>query len=167
MPVFTYAPAGAASMDITIDLGSDQGGDSHTTQFGSATDVQATSQNGTGAGSLRSFAIGADGTLSGVYSNGAAKVLGVLGLASFSDNTGLIAAGSGHLRESSSSGPALVGLAGVGGRGSLEAGTLEMSNVELAQEFTNLILAQRGFQASSRIITTSDEMIQDLVNIKR
>jgi flagellar hook protein FlgE len=166
-PSFTYSPDGADSMEISIDLGSTTGGDSHTTQFGSATDVQATSQNGSAAGTLRSFAIGADGTLSGVYSNGATKTLGVIGLANFADPTGLISAGAGHLRESSSSGPALIGLAGVGGRGSLEAGTLEMSNVELAQEFTNLILAQRGFQASSRIITTSDEMIQDLVNIKR
>jgi flagellar hook protein FlgE len=166
-PVFNYTPAGADPMTISIDLGSAAGGDSHTTQFGSATDVQATSQNGSAAGSLRSFAIGADGSLSGVYSNGATKTLGVVGLANFADPTGLIAAGAGHLRESSSSGPALIGLAGVGGRGALEAGTLEMSNVELAQEFTNLILAQRGFQASSRIITTSDEMIQDLVNIKR
>jgi flagellar hook protein FlgE len=166
-PTFSFAPDGAAAMDISIDLGTAVDGDSHTTQFGSSTDIQATDQNGTAAGTLRSFAIGADGSLSGVYSNGAQKTLGVVGLANFADPTGLIAAGGGHLRESSSSGPALVGLAGVGGRGALEAGTLEMSNVELAQEFTNLILAQRGFQASSRIITTSDEMIQDLVNIKR
>jgi flagellar hook protein FlgE len=166
-PTFNYTPPGAAPMTIEVDLGTAASGDSQTTQFGSASDIQAVSQDGSGAGSLRSFAIGADGTLSGVYSNGAQKSLGVVGLANFADPTGLIAAGAGHLRESSSSGAALVGLAGVGGRGSLEAGTLEMSNVELAQEFTNLILAQRGFQASSRIITTSDEMIQDLVNIKR
>ena len=61
----------------------------------------------------------------------------------------------------------LTGSAGEGGRGAIQAGTLEMSNVELSQEFTNLILAQRGFQANSKLITTSDEMIQELVNMKR
>ena len=72
-----------------------------------------------------------------------------------------------RFRASGASGQALVGTPGTAGRGSMAAGTLEMSNVDLAQEFTNLIIAQRGFQANSRIITASDEMLQDLVNLKR
>jgi flagellar hook protein FlgE len=164
-PEFSFTPAGGSELTFTIDLGTADG--SRITQFGASTDVQATSQNGSTSGVLRSFAIGADGTVSGVYSNGSSKSLGQLAIAAFSDPKGLIAASDNRFRTSTASGAAIIGTAGEAGRGSINAGTLEMSNVELSQEFTNLILAQRGFQASSRIITTSDEMIQDLVNLKR
>jgi len=166
-PSFTFTPTGGAPMTFAVDLGGGVGSTSRISQFGSVTDVQAVSQNGTLAGELRSFAIGADGTVSGVYSNGASKTLGQLSIAVFEDPKGLLASADSHYRASAASGPALIGAAGEAGRGSIQAGTLEMSNVELSQEFTNLILAQRGFQANSRIITTSDEMIQDLVNLKR
>ena len=164
-PSFTFTPASGAPLTFTLDLGTAES--SHVTQFGSATDIQAVSQNGNQAGELRSFALGADGSVSGVYSNGASKTLGQLALATFQDPKGLIATGGTSYRTSAASGDAIVGAAGEVGRGAVEAGTLEMSNVELSQEFTNLILAQRGFQASSKIITTSDEMIQELVNLKR
>jgi flagellar hook protein FlgE len=164
-PEFSFTPPAGAEMTFTIDLGT--AGGAHITQFGATTDVQATSQNGSTSGVLRSFAIGADGTVSGVYSNGSSKSLGQLAIAAFADPKGLIAASDNRFRTSTASGGAIIGTAGEAGRGSINAGTLEMSNVELSQEFTNLILAQRGFQASSRIITTSDEMIQDLVNLKR
>jgi flagellar hook protein FlgE len=165
-PSFTYTPPGASAITFTADLGS-SAASSRLTQFGSESDAQAVSQNGAQAGTLRSFAIGADGTLSGVYSNGASKALALISVATFANPSGLISASDNHFRSSNGTGEPLVSGAGVGGRGSLSAGTLEMSNVELAQEFTNLILAQRGFQASTRVITTSDEMIQDLVNLKR
>jgi flagellar hook protein FlgE len=165
-PSFTYTPAGASPVTFTVDLGT-AAADSRLTQFGSGSDPQAVSQNGSTAGVLRSFAIGSDGTLSGVYSNGRSKPIAQLSVANFANPKGLIAAGDNHFRRSNATGEALMGTPGVGGRGELNAGTLEMSNVELAQEFTNLILAQRGFQASSRVITASDEMIQDLVNLRR
>jgi flagellar hook protein FlgE len=165
-PSFTYTPAGASAVTFTVDLGAATG-DSRLTQFGSGSDPQAVSQNGSGAGVLRSFAIGSDGTLSGVYSNGRSKPIAQLSVANFANPKGLIAAGDSKFRRSNAAGEALMGSPGIGGRGELNAGTLEMSNVELAQEFTNLILAQRGFQASSRVITASDEMIQDLVNLRR
>ena len=164
-PAFTYAPSGATAMTFTVDFGT--GTTAATTQYGSGSDVQATTQDGSAAGAMRSFGIGADGTLSGVFSNGKAKVLGQLAVTTFADNKSLIASGENHFRMSTGSGVPLHGVAGVGGRGLLVAGNLEMSNVDLAAEFSNLILAQRGFQANSRIITTTDEMVQDLVNIKR
>ena len=102
-----------------------------------------------------------------IFQNLLRKPIAQLSVANFANPKGLIAAGDGKFRRSNATGEALMGTPGVGGRGELNAGTLEMSNVELAQEFTNLILAQRGFQASSRVITASDEMIQDLVNLRR
>ncbi len=164
-PEFTFTPAGGAAVVFSLDFG--VAGGARLTQYGSSTDAQAVGQNGSIAGSLRSFAIGADGSVSGVYSNGDSKILGQVAVAQFEDPKGLISASDSRFRTSAASGPALIGAAGEAGRGAIQAGTLEMSNVELSQEFTNLILAQRGFQANSRVITTSDEMIQDLVNLKR
>ena len=137
------------------------------TQFSAASTAAALAQDGASTGYLRSFSIADDGTVSGVFSNGQSKVLAQLALAGFTNPSGLLAAGSGHLRAGASSGDPSIGLAGSVGRGTLAAGALEGSNVELAQEFTNLMIAQRGFQASSRIISTSDEMLQELVNLKR
>ena len=90
----------------------------------------------------------------GVYSNGLRQPLGQLALASFNNPGGLEKAGSSTFRVGDNSGVALVGTAGVGGRGVLNSGALEMSNVDLAEEFTGLIVAQRGFQANSRVITS-------------
>ena len=164
-PQFTLTPTGGAGVTFALDFGTQSG--AGLTQYGSPTDAQATAQNGSVAGELRSFAIGADGSISGVFSNGASKTLGQLSVAQFADPKGLLSASDSRFRASAASGTALIGTAGEAGRGAIQAGTLEMSNVVLSQEFTNLILAQRGFQANSRVITTSDEMIQDLVNLKR
>ena len=91
-----------------------------------------------------------------------------MALATFSNPNGLEAAGGTSFTESVNSGLPQIGIAGGGaGRGLITAGTLEMSNVDLSQEFTNLIIAQRGFQANSRVITTSDELLQEVVNLKR
>jgi flagellar hook protein FlgE len=124
-------------------------------------------QDGFAAGSLQGFSIGPDGVLTGVFSGGRTQALGQLALATFSNPGGLIKAGDSTYQSSANSGLAQVGTPGSGSRGELAGGVLEMSNVDLAQEFTNLIIAQRGFQANSRVITASDEILQDLVNIKR
>jgi flagellar hook protein FlgE len=145
---------------VTIDV-------SALTQVGGSSTVAATDQNGYEQGSLQSFQLGNDGTITGVYSNGLRQPIGQLALASFSNPSGLEKAGSSTFRVGVNSGTAAVGLAGVGGRGVLNSGALEMSNVDLAEEFTGLIIAQRGFQANSRVITASDEILQDLVNLKR
>ncbi|MBS4189236.1 flagellar hook protein FlgE [Bacillus sp. FJAT-49705] len=117
-------------------------------------------------GMLESFNIGAMGEINGVYSNGQVKTLGVLALAKFSNTSGLTKAGNNLFQASINSGTPNIGLPG-DGRGVVAAGTLEMSNVDLSEEFTEMITAQRGFQANTRIITTSDEILQELVNLKR
>ncbi|MFC0474727.1 flagellar hook protein FlgE [Robertmurraya beringensis] len=122
--------------------------------------------NGNTEGALESFNIGSSGEINGVYSNGLVRTLGVLALAKFSNSSGLTKAGGNLFQESINSGVANINVAGEG-RGSIAAGTLEMSNVDLSEEFTEMISAQRGFQANTRIITTSDEILQELVNLKR
>jgi flagellar hook protein FlgE len=135
--------------------------------FGGSNTVAALSQDGFGMGSLASFSIGPDGTLMGVFTNGLKQPLGRIALASFDNPPGLEKAGGSLYRASVNSGNPNIGTATSGGRGMISGGSLEMSNVDLAQEFTNLIIAQRGFQANSRVITSSDEILQDLVNLKR
>jgi flagellar hook protein FlgE len=160
-PTFT-PPAAYASWSgpVTIDL-------SAMTQFGGSNTMTAPKQDGFALGSLQSFQLGNDGTIMGVYSNGLRQPLGRLALASFNNPGGLEKAGNSSFRVGDNSGVAQVGVAGQGGRGVLNSGALEMSNVDLAEEFTGLIVAQRGFQANSRVITSSDEILQDLVNLKR
>jgi flagellar hook protein FlgE len=115
---------------------------------------------------VQSYSIGQDGKLRAVY-GGVQVELAQLAIADFANPQGLEKVGETAFRASASSGQADVNVSGVGRRGIMMSGTVEMSNVDLAAEFTNLILAQRGFQASSRIITTSDQVLEDLVNIKR
>jgi flagellar hook protein FlgE len=125
------------------------------------------SQDGSGIGSLVSFSVSDAGLISGTFSNGRTQPIGQLALAVFANPAGLEKAGGSLYRSSVNSGEPQIGVPGAGGRGTLSGATLEMSNVDLAAEFTNLIVAQRGFQANSRIITASDEILQDLVNLKR
>jgi flagellar hook protein FlgE len=148
---------------ITADL-------SKMTQFGGKTTAIATSPvNGGGSaqGTLESFSLGNDGSITGVYSNGLRQVIGQLALANFANPGGLSKSGNSSYVVGDNSGAPAIGVAGSGGRGSLAAGALEMSNVDLAQEFTGLIIAQRGFQANSKVITTSDQILQDLVQMKQ
>jgi len=116
---------------------------------------------------LTSYGIGADGKIRGVFSDGLQRDMAQLALADFNNPNGLERVGETSFRESANSGFAEIDIPGAGQRGSLVGGALEMSNVDLAAEFTILILAQRGFQASSRVITTSDQVLEELVNIKR
>ena len=116
---------------------------------------------------LTSYSIAADGKVRGVYSDGIQRDICQLAVADFNNPAGLDKIGDTAFRESANSGGAELGVAGEGQRGQVMAGALEMSNVDLSAEFTNLILAQRGFQASSRVITTSDQVLEELVNIKR
>ena len=116
---------------------------------------------------LTSYSIAADGKVRGVFSDGVQRDVCQLAVADFNNPMGLEKIGDTAFRESANSGAAQLGVAGEGQRGQVMAGALEMSNVDLSAEFTNLILAQRGFQASSRVITTSDQVLEELVNIKR
>ncbi len=116
---------------------------------------------------LTGFSIGKDGIITGAYQNGQTRALGQLALATFINPSGLSKVGQSGYVASINSGQPDVGVAATGARGSFASGFLEMSNVDLAQEFTSLIVAQRGFQANSRIITAGDEVLQDLINMKR
>jgi flagellar hook protein FlgE len=145
---------------LIIELGT-------TTNFAGASTVAALHQDGSAVGSLQAFSISPNGTLVGVFSNGLRQDLGQIAMASFNNPPGLEKVGNTAFRATVNSGVAQLGVAGSGGRGALAGGSLEMSNVDLAQEFTNLIVAQRGFQANSKVITASDEILQDLVNLKR
>jgi flagellar hook protein FlgE len=157
------AVTGANAMNLVLDMT----GDGPMVQFGGSSTAQAFSQNGEAIGFLRNFAIGNDGTITGQFSNGATKALAQVAIATFNNPTGLTRVGNSNFAASVNSGEPLIGAAGTGNRGALMAGAVEMSNVDLAREFTSMIIAQRGFQANSRIITTSDEMLQELVNLKR
>jgi flagellar hook protein FlgE len=137
------------------------------TQYGGQKTLSVTDKDGAASGTLQSIQIGPDGTVVGKFSNGSRLDLAVMALANFNNPNGLEKVGGSMYDTTSNSGLPQIGRPSTGGRGQLVAGALEMSNVDLAQEFTNLIIAQRGFQANSRVITSSDEMLQDLVNIKR
>ncbi len=139
---------------------------SQMTQF-SGTSQPAGQTDGFTSGTLVTFAVGDAGTLSGVYSNGQTQTLGQIALADFLNSAGLLRAGQNNFSATSASGAANIGAAGTSGRGTVTTGALEMSNVDLATQFTGMITAERGFQANGRVITTSDEMLQELVNLKR
>jgi flagellar hook protein FlgE len=116
---------------------------------------------------LTSLSIGADGVITGVFEDGSKFDLARVMLANFANPEGLEKAGDTAFRASNSSGAVQYGPAKGGQMGTIRTSALEMSNVDLAAEFTNLIIAQRGFQATSRVITTSDQVLEELVNIKR
>jgi flagellar hook protein FlgE len=137
------------------------------TAFSSASTVSANNQNGLAAGSLTSLAIQPDGTISALFSNGSTISVAQLAMARFSNNPGLIQQGGGLYAESAASGTAFVGSPAQGGRGSLLAGSLEQSNVDLATELTKIITFQRSYQANAKIITSTDQLMQDTINMKQ
>lgn len=159
-------------MTVTFTNGSaplsiaDAGNFTGMTQLRATADVK-TATDGAAAGNLTSFSIGPTGIITGVYSNGQTRDIAQIAVATFANPAGLEKQGDNAFAPSASSGAVSVGAADTGGRGRIASGFLEMSNVDLAQQFTNMIMAQRGFQANSRVITASDEMLQDLVNLKR
>ena len=116
---------------------------------------------------MTSYSIGADGVLRGTFSDNVQRDIAVVAVADITNPARHEKVGQTAFRASANSGAPELGVAGQGNRGDLVAGTLEMSNVDLAAEFTNLIVAERGFQANSRVITTSDQILQDLVNLKQ
>lgn len=115
----------------------------------------------------KDMSIGTDGTVTFVAADGTLRWAGQLILAKFANDSGLEKIGNNFYRETNNSGIKIENYAGESGIGTSEAGALEMSNVDLSEEFTEMIVAQRGFQANTRIITTSDEILQELVNLKR
>ncbi len=153
--------AAAAVMNVKLDF-------SKLTMYAADSSVKPTNIDGYSTGNLVTFNIGSDGIITGIYSNGQQQPLGMVALAGFENPAGLQKVGDNMYIPTTNSGDFKKALkAGSEGVGTLNPGTLEMSNVDLSKEFTDMIITQRGFQANSRIITTSDEMLQELVNLKR
>jgi flagellar hook protein FlgE len=157
----TIDPAnGADLITINIDF-------SNVSQFGAASNVADAMVNGFPSGTLESFKIDPDGTITGIFSNQQNEVLGQIVLAKFTNPAGLSREGSNLYTKTPNSGSANIGAAEDGGRGSIISCSVEMSNVDLAREFTDLIITLRGFQANARLITTAEEMLQELIQLKR
>jgi flagellar hook protein FlgE len=125
------------------------------------------SQDGFESGSLETITIGSDGIITGIFSNGRARAIAQILLANFQNEQGLFSAGSNLFQETPSSGQPTIDTPGSGAAGEVVGNTLELSNVDLATEFVRMITDQRGFQANSRVITTGDEMLQEVVNLAR
>ena len=152
---------------FNLDLGEIGSVENTITQFAERSSTKAYEQDGYNMGYLESFKIDQSGIITGVYSNGVTNTLGQIGLASFTNQSGLEKAGENTYLESNNSGAANIGVSGVAGKGSLIAGALEMSNVDLTEQFTDMIVTQRGFQANSKTIQTSDLMLETVINLKR
>lgn len=154
-------------LDITLFDPKDQNTIKNIHQYANETDLKPKAKTGNTSGTLTGFTIDATGTVEGIFSNGERKALGQIMVAKFDNPMGLQKMGSNFFLDTRNSGEAEFGKAGTSGYGAIEGGVLEMSNVDISLEFTEMITTQRGFQANSRIITTSDEMLQELVNMKR
>ncbi|RJQ11867.1 MAG: flagellar hook protein FlgE [Dehalococcoidia bacterium] len=161
--LMTASGAGVTgTVDFTVEVDHDA-----ITQFAGPGNVVQNFNNGYSAGSLVSFSVGPLGDVTGTFSNGTSRPLGQIAMALFTNPAGLARAGSNNFESTSNAGVPAIGRPSTGGRGSIGAGVLEGSNSDLAREFTNVVIAQRGFQASSRIISTADQMLEGLVNLIR
>ena len=160
---------GAAMPPLTWDLYDAATGASHgdLTQYAAPSTTTFQTQNGFPAGSLRSVAVDESGVVTGAYSNGQLVPLFQVGLADFPSYYGLTKMGGNLYGASLQSGDAMPGVPGSGRLGNISPSAIEMSNVDLGQEFVKMITTQRAFQANSRVITTSDEILNELINIKR
>ncbi|MDX2192536.1 MAG: flagellar hook-basal body complex protein [Gemmatimonadales bacterium] len=163
----TITPSqGAPAFQVTIDPGTINGIDG-LAGFARQSNAVINSQDGYQAGDLTNFSVDKFGVVTGFFSNGVSRSLAQLTLAGFNNPSGLLRTGDNMYEESANSGNAVLGFAGISNTSTITPGALENSNVDISAEFTNMIVTQRGFQANSRVITTSDEMLQELVNLKR
>ena len=166
-----FAGGATAAQAITVDFGmtaaEDGTGLAGTTQFAAGSSVSNQSQDGYASGEFSGIAVDGQGLVQGLYTNGQKLAIGQLAIAKFRSNDGLGRAGQNLWIETRESGTPAVAAAATGGRASVSAGTLESSNVDLAEEFVGLIQHQRSYSANSKTITTADEMLQELINIKR
>jgi len=157
---------GALALNFTWTL-YDSTGAGLLSQVAASSTTSAKQQDGYGSGSLTGYNVGSDGMIMGSFSNGRTAVLGQIALASFANLQGLQRDGGNNYSATLASGAAVVGAPGTGGRGTLSGGSLELSNVDIAQEFSALIVAQRGYEANARTITTFDQIMQDTINLKQ
>ena len=158
---------GGKNQTITLNFNGDGDPMNGVTQFASETTTKAVYQDGYTMGVLNDFNVGVDGTISGTFSNGQVQPLYRVALATFPNQQGLEKVGDSAFAPTINSGDANIDAADSGGKGSIKGATLEMSNVDLTEEFTRLIISQRGFQANTRVVTTSDQILEEVVNLKR
>lgn len=164
-PIFNFGGGVAAAQTIAFDYGF--GTNDVSTQFATSFAVAKLSQDGYSAGSLKSMSVGEDGLISGSFTNGQTRAIGQVTLSRFIAPTAMAKLGRNLYGESFGSGQPIVGTANSSGFGKTLSNSLEQSNVDLAEEFVKMISAQRGFEANSRIITTTDTLMAALVNLGR
>ena len=167
----SFGGGATAAQAITLDFGTSiaAGGTGldGTTQFAGPSNVSAQKQDGYASGDFSGVSVDGQGVVTGLYTNGEKIAMSQLGIAKFRSNDGLGRAGQNLWISTRESGTAAMGTAGSGGRGATTGGALEGSNVDLASEFVSMIQHQRSFSANSKTITTADEMLQELINLKR
>ena len=155
---------GANTLTFTWQLFNPDG-TSLLTQVAAPSATASTLQNGFASGSLTTYTINSDGTIEGTFSNGQTQPLGQILLATFANQQGLSRNGANEFLSTLASGAANVGIPGTGGRGTLSGGSLEQSNVDISTQFANLIVAQSGYQANAKVVTTLDTIVQTTINL--
>lgn len=158
---------GGKNQKVTLSFGGNGDPMNGVTQFASETTTKAVYQDGYTMGVLKDYSIGKDGTITGVYTNDQKQPLYRVALATFANQQGLEKVGDAAFTATVNSGEANIDAADSNGKGTITGGALEMSNVDLTEEFTRLIISQRGFQANTRVVTTSDQILEEVVNLKR
>jgi flagellar hook protein FlgE len=155
---------GAANLSLSWDL-TGTGGSSLLTQQATTSATAATSQNGYGVGTLTSYSVLPDGTIQGQFTNNQSLSLGQVAVASFANVQGLEQLGNGNLTATAASGAAIIGKAEAGGNGNIVGGSVEESNVNLSTEFSNMIVAQQGYEANAKVLTTMDQLSQATIQL--
>jgi flagellar hook protein FlgE len=155
---------GAATLNLNFDLYG-ASGTGNISQTAATSSTSATSQNGYASGQYESFTINGSGVISATYSNGQTQNVGQLGIATVSNVQGLVNLGSSQYEATAASGTAAIGVAGSGGRGDIDGSSLEASNVNISAEFSDLIVAQRAFEANSKTVTTFDSVTEETINM--
>jgi flagellar hook protein FlgE len=158
---------GMIRQQFALNLGQVNGLVNSLTQYAESSSTKAIIQDGYAMGYLENFKIDQSGVITGVYSNGTNRTLGQVALASFANQGGLEKGGDNVFLQSNNSGYANIGPSGIAGKGKIIAGALEMSNVDLSEQFVDMIVTQRGFQANSRTIQTADQLLQEILTLKR
>jgi len=164
---FSIAGLANGANDLTVDWSLFNGATGRITQYAQPSAVSANSQDGEPSAQLIRVGIGDGGRVLAQYSNGVQSVVGQLAMASIRNPESMVAVGDSAFQPSSRTGLPAIGVSGTGGRGSSQGGAVEASNVDIAKEFTSLIILQRGYQANTRVITTVDEISQETINLKR
>ena len=162
----TMTPPSGGAFDITINPGTLNGIDGMAS-FSNPSNAVVNSQNGYQAGSLKSLSVDTRGVITGYFTNGVSRSLAQIAMSQFTNPSGLLRSGDNTYLESANSGGPVVGFAGGTISSTLTPGSLEGSNVDISEQFTNMIITQRGFQANARVISTADEMLNELVNLRR